>query len=68
MHPCTVSLTPTNTRITWTKRPVLFLPLAYRQTTELPACTYDFRPQQTDFLDWFKAARSAHRARPSRIP
>lgn len=48
MQPCTVTVTHTDTRITWTIRPVLFLPLAHRQTTELPACAYDFKPQQTD--------------------
>ncbi|KPI06635.1 hypothetical protein OK074_4074 [Actinobacteria bacterium OK074] len=42
--PCTVTVTHTTTRITWTIRPVLFLPLAHRQGTELPACTDDFKP------------------------
>lgn len=54
--PCTVSVTHADTRITWTVRPALFLPLAHRQATELPACANDFKaptthrtePQQTD--------------------
>ncbi|MEU5082437.1 MULTISPECIES: hypothetical protein [Streptomyces] len=44
-EPCTVSLTHVGTRITWTIRPVLFLPLAHRQGTELPACAHDFTPR-----------------------
>ncbi|MFD0304738.1 hypothetical protein [Streptomyces sp. NPDC127119] len=48
MQPCTVSVTHARTRITWTIRPVLFLPLAHRQGIELPACAYDFKPQQPD--------------------
>ncbi|WP_060887559.1 hypothetical protein [Streptomyces caniscabiei] len=50
-EPCTVSVTLYTTRITWTIRPVIFLPLAHRHGTELPACAYDFKPrppQQTD--------------------
>ncbi|MEU1269821.1 hypothetical protein [Streptomyces sp. NPDC005799] len=47
-EPCTVSVTQTNTRITWTIRPVLFIPLAHRQGTQLPACAYAFTPQPTD--------------------
>ncbi|MFS8204337.1 hypothetical protein ACLVWQ_37415 (plasmid) [Streptomyces sp. CWNU-52B] len=47
-EPCTVSVTHAHTRITWTIRPVLFLPLAHRQGIELPACAYDFQPQQSD--------------------
>jgi hypothetical protein len=43
---CTVSLTQANTRITWTIRPVLFVPLAHRQAMELPPCAYDFNPQR----------------------
>ncbi|MFF0186966.1 hypothetical protein [Streptomyces sp. NPDC005244] len=46
MEPCTVSVTHASTRITWTIRPVLFVPLANRQGIELPACAYDFKPQQ----------------------
>lgn len=42
--PCTVSVTHGNTRITWTIRPVIYLPLAHRQGTELPTCAYDFKP------------------------
>ncbi|MEU7556777.1 hypothetical protein [Streptomyces eurythermus] len=44
-EPCTVSLTHAGTRITWTIRPVLFLPLAHRQDTELPACAHGFTPR-----------------------
>ncbi|MGW8697084.1 hypothetical protein ACWGOK_09185 [Streptomyces eurythermus] len=44
-EPCTVSLTHAGTRITWTIQPVLFLPLAHRQGTELQACAQDFTPR-----------------------
>jgi hypothetical protein len=47
-EPCTVSVTHAETRITWTIRPVLFLPLAHREGTELPACAYDFKPRPTE--------------------
>ncbi|MFD6823478.1 hypothetical protein ACFWC5_24310 [Streptomyces sp. NPDC060085] len=47
MESCTVSVTHAGIRITWTIRPVLFVPLAHRQGIELPACAYDFKPQQT---------------------
>jgi hypothetical protein len=47
-QPCMVSITQASTRITWTIRPVLFLPLAHRAGIELPACAYDFKPQSTD--------------------
>ncbi|SPF03703.1 hypothetical protein [Streptomyces sp. MA5143a] len=43
-EPCTVSVTIDSTRIIWTIRPVIFLALAHRQGTELPACAYDFKP------------------------
>ncbi|MFC4330199.1 hypothetical protein ACFPC0_20905 [Streptomyces andamanensis] len=43
-EPCTVTVTQASTRITWTIRPVIFLPLAHRQGTELPPCTQDFNP------------------------
>ncbi|MEW2403419.1 hypothetical protein [Streptomyces sp. NPDC046862] len=46
-EPSTVTISHDNTRITWTIRPVLFLPLAHRQGAELPACAHDFKPQQT---------------------
>ncbi|MFF4140847.1 hypothetical protein ACFY0A_05520 [Streptomyces sp. NPDC001698] len=46
--PCTVTITHASTRITWTIRPVLFLPLAHRQGIELPACAHDFKPHATD--------------------
>ncbi|MER6285280.1 hypothetical protein [Streptomyces sviceus] len=44
-EPCTVSVTFNTTRITWTIRPVIFLPLAHRQGTQLPPCAYDFKPR-----------------------
>jgi hypothetical protein len=47
-EPCTVSVTHADTRITWTIRPVFFLPLAHREATELPACAYDFKPRPTE--------------------
>ena len=43
-EPWTVSVTHINTRITWAVRPVIFLPLARRQDSELPACAHDFKP------------------------
>ncbi|MEU6392544.1 hypothetical protein [Streptomyces sp. NPDC046939] len=48
VEPCTVSVTHAGTRITWTIRPVLFLPLAHRQVAELPTCAYDFKTQWPD--------------------
>ncbi|WP_033314626.1 hypothetical protein RFN58_28850 [Streptomyces iakyrus] len=48
MEACMVSLTHASTRITWTIRPVVFLPLAHRQGVDLPACAYDFTPRATD--------------------
>ncbi|BCL28969.1 hypothetical protein ACFFS2_05975 [Streptomyces aurantiacus] len=47
-QPCSVAVTQARTRITWTIRPVLFLPLAHRPSIELPFCAYDFKPQQPD--------------------
>ncbi|MEU3087025.1 hypothetical protein ABZ703_11305 [Streptomyces massasporeus] len=47
MEPCTVSLTHASTRITWTIRPVVFLPMAHRQGVDLPACAYDFTSHTT---------------------
>jgi hypothetical protein len=41
--PCTVTVTQASTRITWTIRPVIFLPFAHRQGAELPGCAYDFK-------------------------
>ncbi|MEV7284333.1 hypothetical protein AB0O01_07165 [Streptomyces sp. NPDC093252] len=38
----TVSVTHAGTRVTWTIRPVTYLPLAHR--TELPPCAYEFSP------------------------
>ncbi|WP_217545793.1 hypothetical protein [Streptomyces sp. GbtcB6] len=48
LEPCTVPVTQASTRITWTIRPVLFVPLAHRQVMELPHCAYDFKPQKHD--------------------
>ncbi|MEW2559370.1 hypothetical protein [Streptomyces griseorubiginosus] len=42
-EPCTVKITQAHTRITWTIRPVIFLPLAHRQGVELPSCARDFK-------------------------
>ncbi|MER5938662.1 hypothetical protein ABT121_15210 [Streptomyces sp. NPDC001928] len=47
-EPCSVAVDQAGTRITWTVRPVIFLPLAHRQNVELPACAYDFKPHATD--------------------
>ncbi|MFF4799724.1 hypothetical protein ACFY1U_15095 [Streptomyces sp. NPDC001351] len=47
-EPCTVTVTQACTRITWTIRPVVFLPLVHRQAAELPPCAYDFKPQKHD--------------------
>ncbi|WP_262060918.1 hypothetical protein [Streptomyces sp. STR69] len=44
-EPWAVSVTHVATRITWTVRPALFLPMAHRQGTELPSCAYDFKRQ-----------------------
>ncbi|MBK3579320.1 hypothetical protein JHN63_37085 [Streptomyces sp. MBT65] len=46
--PWAVSVTHVTTRITWTVRPALFLPLAHRHDAELPACVHDFKPRGTD--------------------
>jgi hypothetical protein len=47
-EPCSVTVDQAGTRITWTVRPVIFLPLAHRQNVELPAWAYDFKPYATD--------------------
>jgi hypothetical protein len=39
---CAFAITHANTHIEWTARPVLFLPLAHRQNSNLPACTEQF--------------------------
>ncbi|WP_330305973.1 MULTISPECIES: hypothetical protein [unclassified Streptomyces] len=49
--PCTVSVTHASTRITWTIRRALFMPLAHRQGIELPTCAHDFTPQPTQPTD-----------------
>ncbi|MFF0464284.1 hypothetical protein [Streptomyces mexicanus] len=47
-EPCSVTVAQDHTRITWTIRPVLFLPLAHRQGVELPACAHDFKSHAAD--------------------
>ncbi|AYN40849.1 hypothetical protein D9753_20365 [Streptomyces dangxiongensis] len=47
-EPWTVSITHVSTRITWTVRPAIFLPLAHRQGLELPACAHGFKPRMSD--------------------
>ncbi|MFF8582730.1 hypothetical protein C0Q58_17480 [Streptomyces albidoflavus] len=47
-EPCTVTITHADVRITWTIRPVIFLPLVHRQGAELPACARSFKPHRTD--------------------
>ncbi|MFH8771676.1 hypothetical protein [Streptomyces sp. NPDC017958] len=47
-EPCSVTVTQDHTRITWTIRPVLFMPLAHRRGIELPACAHDFEPHAAD--------------------
>ncbi|MFE1117607.1 hypothetical protein [Streptomyces rochei] len=46
-EPCTVAITHAGTRITWTIRPVTFLPIAHRQASELPPCAYTFKSAAT---------------------
>ncbi|MCF6525584.1 hypothetical protein [Streptomyces sp. JJ36] len=41
-QPQTLALTHRATALTWTTRPVTYLPLTHRQTTELPACAHRF--------------------------
>ncbi|MEU9340711.1 hypothetical protein AB0D74_05750 [Streptomyces sp. NPDC048278] len=48
LEPSTVSVTQASTRITWTIRPVIFLPLAHRQEAEPPACAYAFKPHRPE--------------------
>ncbi len=47
-EPCTVTIPHVGTRITWTIRPVFFLPLEHRQGTELPTCAHGFKPHTTE--------------------
>lgn len=47
-EPCTITVTHAGTRITWTIRVMLFLPLAHRQGVELLPYAYDFKPQSPD--------------------
>ncbi|MFJ3337761.1 hypothetical protein [Streptomyces sp. NPDC086766] len=47
-EPCTVTITHAGNRITWTIRPVPFLPLAHRQGAELPPCSQNFKPHSSD--------------------
>ncbi|MFJ6705762.1 MULTISPECIES: hypothetical protein [unclassified Streptomyces] len=44
--PWTVSVTHARTLVTWTVSPVAYLPLAHRQSTELPRCAYTFKTHQ----------------------
>jgi hypothetical protein len=53
-EPWTVSVTHVSTRITWTVRPALFLPMAHRQGTELPSCAYGFKPHRPRAIGWRK--------------
>ncbi|MFJ6115803.1 hypothetical protein [Streptomyces sp. NPDC092129] len=46
-EPCTVSVTHADTRVTWTVRPVTYLPLSHRARRELPLCAYDFKRRPT---------------------
>ncbi|MER7181708.1 hypothetical protein ABT404_19870 [Streptomyces hyaluromycini] len=48
LEPSTVSVTQASTHITWTIRPVLFVPLAHRQGSDLPACSLNFKPWARD--------------------
>ncbi|GAA2436844.1 hypothetical protein [Streptomyces glaucus] len=43
-EPCTVTIKHADAHITWTIRPVIFLPLAHREGFELPACARYFEP------------------------
>ena len=65
-----MSVTHDGTRITWTIRPALFLPLAHRQGSELPACAHDFKPHPTGRVTTFSTGsrRLAHRTRPGPRP
>ncbi|MFE7983106.1 hypothetical protein ACFUZA_13205 [Streptomyces cellulosae] len=47
-EPCTVMVTHASTRITWTVRPTLFLPVVHRGGAELPGCAYDFKRYAAD--------------------
>ncbi|MGV9843643.1 hypothetical protein ACWDUB_16275 [Streptomyces fungicidicus] len=47
-EPCTVTITHADVHVTWTIRPVLFLPLAHRQGIELRTCTRSFEPHRAD--------------------
>lgn len=47
-EPCAVTINQGGTRISWTARPAIFLPLAHRRGLELPSCAYDFKPHATD--------------------
>ncbi|MGW1275796.1 hypothetical protein ACWD4V_02400 [Streptomyces tsukubensis] len=46
-EPITFTITTPTTRITWTARPALFLPLAHRHNVQLPPCAGAFRPTAT---------------------
>ena len=44
-HAFTLTLTQRTTHITWTARPVSFLPLLHRRNAQLPPCAYRFAPK-----------------------
>jgi hypothetical protein len=50
-EPCTVTIKHADAHITWTIRPVIFLPLAHEEGSELPACAHDFEPYATGTTD-----------------
>ncbi|KUJ37302.1 hypothetical protein ACZ90_70345 [Streptomyces albus subsp. albus] len=54
----TFSITHQDTNITWTARPVIFLPLAHREAVRLPACAEQFTCPTTHRL-----ARTPHQDR-----
>lgn len=40
-EPCAVTINQGVTRITWTTRRMLFLPMAHPRSLELPSCAYE---------------------------
>jgi hypothetical protein len=46
-EPCALTVSQADTLIEWTARPVLFLGLAHRQVSKLPACAGKFTPPTT---------------------
>ena len=47
---CSVSVNNETTRLTWTARPVLFLPLAHQRDAGLPDCADQFTPHDSRSL------------------